>query len=290
MAGGSADSRTVDMHLHTTHSDGMRTPAQTVEAASACGLAAIAVTDHDEVSGVAEAVDAGARLGVEVLSGAEITVEHERGQMHILGYGIELDHPGLLAVLGRLRQSRFERAARMVARLAEIGIEIDFDELVEAAGPGNIGRLHVARAIHAQGATRSVQEAFGRYIGRGRPAYVNRPRISPEEALDVLHAAGGLTVLAHPKLGSAEKDIPQLVRLGLDGIEVYHTKHLPADVERYKDVADRYGLLRTGGSDCHGPSNGQPAIMGTVPVPYIYFDQIKRRLAETGRRKAKGKR
>jgi len=267
------------MHLHTTHSDGTRTPAQTVEAALACGLAAIAITDHDEVSGVAEAVDTGGRLGVEVLSGVEITVEHERGQMHILGYGIDRHHVGLLTVLDRLRRSRFERAARMVARLGEIGIEIDFDELVEAAGSGSIGRLHIARAIYAQGATRSAQEAFNRYIGRGRPAYVDRLRISPQETLDVLHAAGGLTVLAHPKLGGAEKDIAQLVRLGLDGLEVYHTKHLPADVQRYEDVADQYDLLKTGGSDCHGPSNGQPAIIGTVAVPYTYFDRIKRRLA-----------
>ncbi len=279
MAGGSASSRTVDLHLHTTHSDGMRTPEQTVEAASACGLAAIAVTDHDEVSGVAEAVDTGRRLGVEVLSGVEITVERDRSQMHILGYGIDRDHPGLLAVLGRLRQGRFDRAVRIVELLAKIGVVLDFDELVESAGPGNIGRLHIARAIYMQGATLSVQEAFNRYIGRGRPAFVYRARITIEEAMDVLHDAGGLVALAHPKLNSADETIPDLVRLGLDGIEVYHAKHSPTDVERYKDVADRHGLFKTGGSDCHGPSNGQPAIMGTVDVPYIYFDQIKRRLA-----------
>jgi len=278
-AGGSADSRKVDMHLHTTHSDGVRTPAQTVEAALACGLAAIAVTDHDEVSGVAEAADTGRRMEVEVLSGVEITVERDRGGIHILGYGIDRNHPGLLAVLGRLRQSRFDRAVRIVERLAKIGVALDFDELVESAGPGSIGRLHIARAIYLQGAARSAQEAFNRYIGRGKPAYVDRLRISIEEAIDVLHAAGGLVALAHPKLNGADKIIPDLVRLGFDGIEVYHTRHSPADVERYRNAADRYGLLKTGGSDCHGPSNGQPAIMGTVPVPYIYFDRLKRRLA-----------
>ena len=276
---GSASSRTVDLHLHTTYSDGMHTPAQTVKAAAACGLAAIAVTDHDEVGGVAEAVDTGRRMEVEVLSGVEITVEHDTSHMHILGYGIDQDHPGLLAVLDRLRQGRFDRAVRIVEQLEKIGVVLNFDELVETAGPGNIGRLHIARAVYMQGATRSVQEAFNRYIGLGRAAYVERPRISIEEAMDVLHEAGGLVALAHPKLNRADKTIADLVRLGLDGIEVYHTKHSPADVERYKDVAERYGLLKTGGSDCHGSSNGQPAIMGTVDVPYAYFDQIKHRLA-----------
>jgi len=283
MAAGSASSRTVDLHLHTIHSDGMRTPAQTVEAASACGLAAIAVTDHDEVSGVAEAVDTGRRMGVEVLSGVEITVERDRGQTHILGYGIDWNHTALLTVLERLRRGRFDRAVRIVERLAEIGVSLDFNELVESAGPGNIGRLHIARAIYMQGAARSAQEAFERYIGRGKPAYVDRPRISIEEAVDVLHVAGGLVALAHPKLNNADKMIPDLVRLGFDGIEVYHAKHSPVDVQRFKDVADRYGLLKTGGSDCHGPFNGQPAIMGTVEVPYTYFYQIKRRLADAGR-------
>jgi len=271
--------RYVDLHVHTNHSDGTLAPARTVEAAADAGLAAVAVTDHDTTSGVPEAIDAARRLGLEVVSGIELTAEDGQREMHILGYGIDPEHEELRAVTDRLQRSRFERARQMVERLAEIGIELDFDELIEAAGPGNIGRPHVARKIYELGAVGSVQEAFDRYIARHRPAYVDRWRISPRDALRIVHASGGLAVLAHPKLRSAGDTVPELVRLGLDGIEVYHTKHSPDDVGRYKAIADRYGLLKTGGSDCHGPSHGQPALIGSLPVPYSYFDGLKRRLA-----------
>jgi len=275
----SGESRLVDMHVHTTHSDGTRTPAETVEAASKCGLAAVVVTDHDEVSGVPEALDAGADLGVEVISGIEITTEDGQGQMHILGYGIDPDNGEMRTVLDKLRNGRFNRARQIVDRLADMGISIDFDELVDAAGPGIIGRPHIARKIYEQGAVGSLQEAFVRYIGRGKPAYVNRWRISPQDTVRMLHTAGGLAVLAHPKLDCAERTIPELVQAGLDGLEVYHTKHKRKDVKRYKALADRYGLLKTGGSDCHGPAHGQKALMGSVRVPYDYFERIKRKLA-----------
>jgi len=252
----------VDLHVHTNHSDGTFAPARAVEAASDAGLAAMAVTDHDTVSGVAEAMDAGRRFGLEVVSGIEFTAEAGRHEVHILGYGIDLEHNELRAVTDRLQRSRFDRARRMIERLADMGIELDFDELVEAAGPGNIGRPHVASKIYELGVVESVQEAFERYIGRNRPAYVDRWRISPRDALGIVHTSGGLAVLAHPKLGSASNMVPELVRLGLDGIEVYHTKHFPDDVERYKAVAERYGLLKTGGSDCHGPSSdGRPPVV-----------------------------
>jgi len=274
------ESRPVDLHLHTTHSDGTRSPAETVHAAVEYGFAAIAVTDHDTVSGVPETLEAGRQLGIDVLTGIEITVEHGGHRMHILGYGIDPDHDELRATVDRLQRGRFDRAKKIVDRLDELGVTIDFDRLVEAAGPGNIGRLHIARAIYEQGAVGTVQGAFRRYIGRGKPAYFGRLSISPKDTLDLLHAAGGLAVLAHPKLDGAGRTIPDLVPVGLDGIEVYHARHGPADVERYKAVADEYGLLKTGGSDCHGPSYDEPPLLGTVRVPYRYYDRLRRKLAE----------
>jgi len=279
----------VDMHLHTTESDGVRTPTEVVNAAIKLGLAGIAITDHDTVSGVAEAVTAAEQSNTDVLSGIEFTAEKARKELHILGYGVNTRHAGLLSLADKLRQSRLDRARSMVNKLSGLGIELDFDDVLEQAGPGNIGRPHIARAMLDAGIISTMQEAFERFIGRNCPAYADRWRVEPVTAVNLIHDAGGLAFLAHPGLRGASSYIRFLVDRGLDGIEVYHSRHTPETVAKLDVLADKLGILKSGGSDCHGPSREGPALIGSQPVPIAWFERIKAALADgSGQRTRQG--
>jgi predicted metal-dependent phosphoesterase TrpH len=275
----SVDARRVDMHVHTNESDGVLSPSEVIDAARQVGLSALSITDHDAVTGVPEDAAVDGEPGFEVLSGIEFTAERGRCELHILGYGIDPDHDGLRAMAERLEQSRFERARLMVKRLRGLGVDIEFDAVLDQAGPGNIGRPHVARALMDAGHISTMQEAFDRYIGLEGPAYAARWRVEPGKAIELVHEAGGLAFLAHPKLRCASEHIRELVGKGLDGIEVYHSRHSDVDVAGFSALADKLGILKSGGSDCHGPSHDWPALIGTQPVPYEYFEQIKNALA-----------
>lgn len=277
----SNNGRRVDMHVHTNESDGVWTPTRVVEAARDMGLAAISITDHDAVTGIPAAVEAGKKLDIEVMNGIEFTAERNNRELHILGYGIDPHHAEVRAMADRLQQSRFDRAKRMVDKLADLGIKIDFDAVLDQAGPGNIGRPHIARALLEGGHISSLQEAFDRYISRGKPAYADRWRVEPEIAIDLIHDAGGLAFLAHPKLRNASDHIGYLADKGLDGLEVFHSRHSARDATEFTAIADKLGLLKSGGTDCHGPSREGPALIGTQPVPYDYFQAIERALAAT---------
>lgn len=263
-----------DLHVHTTASDGTWTPAEVVREAARRGLGGVGITDHDTVAGIAEAQVEAARVGITVVPGVELGAERDEEEVHVLGYFVDTAHPGLRETLGRLRGSRRRRMERMVARMSELGMPLSARRLEELAAGGVPGRPHVARLLVEAGYVRSVEEAFHRYLERGRPGYVARERLSPAEAVRVIREAGGCAVLAHPGLLADDRFIPELVAEGLGGIEAYYPEHSPETVEKYKRLALELGLMVTGGSDCHGPGSGYPVRLGQVTVPASVVEDI----------------
>ncbi|HTO68721.1 MAG TPA: PHP domain-containing protein [Myxococcota bacterium] len=250
-----------DFHTHTRASDGSETPTELLRRAAANKVVCLAVTDHDTIDGVAEARDAGARAGVEVLAGIELSVNEADGvrTLHVLGLGLDDGHPALRARLAELRSSRESRAARIVGHLRAAGIALELAAVEAHARGGSVGRPHVARALVDAGAARDVEDAFARWLRRGRPGYEPNAALSAREAIALVHAAGGVAVLAHPPLsggidapGGLDAFVERLVPLGLDGLEVWHPNHKPAQTRRLRRLAETHALLETGGSDFHG--------------------------------------
>lgn len=253
-----------DFHLHSRASDGALEPGELVDLAARCGVEALALTDHDGVAGLGEARARANQLGLAFVSGVEISVAERGGQvlMHVLGLGFDDAHPELLQALERLRQAREMRAGRILEKLRACGVELDPD-LLRADRGDVIGRPHIARALVASGTCRSVDEGFRQYIGRGQPAYEPSPGVSAREAIDVIHAAGGVASLAHPPRslgadgpGGLEAFVERLVRLGLDGVEVQHPSHKRPQRKRLRRIARAHGLIQTGGSDFHQEGRG----------------------------------
>ncbi|MDR7481217.1 MAG: PHP domain-containing protein [Armatimonadota bacterium] len=265
----------IDLHTHTTASDGLLEPAALVAEARARDVGLLAVTDHDTTAGVDAAMDAGRALSLEVWPGVELSCDVPAGEVHVLGYFVHHRLAWFQDLLNRLRAGRTERARRMVERLAALGAPVSFERVAALAAGGAVGRPHVARALVEAGHVRDVAEAFDRYIGRAGPAYVERVKISPPEAVHVIRAAGGLAVLAHPGWGDNDALVPDLVAAGLDGIEVYYPDHSPAQVERYAAVAARYGLLMTGGTDFHGGEIATRVAVGSQYVPEILIPPLR---------------
>ena len=278
----------VDLHIHTTHSDGTLTPRQVVEAAARLGLRAVAITDHDSVGGNPEALAAGRELGISVVPGVEISVRWEGITFHLLGYGMHRLTPDVVRTFQRLIESRNARNPRMVEKLRALGIEITLEE-VEAAARGEVvGRPHFAQVLVRKGVVKSAQEAFDRLIGRGQPAYVDKERLPPAEACRLIWQAGGLPVLAHPGLleekhpGFVPRLVEYLLGLGLAGIEAYYSRHTPDQVARYRALARSHGLLATGGSDFHHPDGDGPQLgtgFGSLRVPDACYEALVERLA-----------
>ncbi|MEW6217901.1 MAG: PHP domain-containing protein [Thermodesulfobacteriota bacterium] len=282
----------VDLHLHSTCSDGTLTPAALVALAREEGLAAASVTDHDSVAGVAAALAAGQLLGVEVLSGVEIGSSQDGVPFHLLGYGFRPEDPGLQARLAQLQEGRQQRNLAIIERLAGLGIGIRLEELQAEAAGGQIGRPHFARLLQAKGHVRSAQEAFHRLLGRGRPAYASRFRFPAAEAIAFLQAAGGIAVLAHPgSIGLAsfrrlERFVGKLAAAGLDGLEAYYPDHDPAMAGRLVRLATSCRLVVTGGSDFHGAARPQAAmgrVGGKTLVPEAVMGPIRERLTRRRR-------
>jgi hypothetical protein len=251
-----------------------------VERAVACGLAAIAITDHDSVSGVGEGWRAARLRGLEFLPGAEISASLGRVEVHVVGLGIDPRAPALSSALERLKEARSARIDKILARFQALRISIAREE-VETRAPdfSALGRVHVAQVLVARGITRTVQEGFDRFMRSGRKAYVPKKTLSCRAAIDVIHAAGGLAILAHPGVGaSVEKLVPRLLTLPFDGIEIYHTQHTPGQVTRFVQLALEKDLLVSGGSDCHGTATKSDPDMGKVRVPYLHFEQIQEAL------------
>jgi predicted metal-dependent phosphoesterase TrpH len=258
-----------DLHLHTTASDGVFSPADVVRFARARGLAAIAITDHDVTDGVEEAQRAGAGCGLDVLPGVEINTDFGPTEVHILGYCMDLADPEFQRVIAWLRDGRVERARQMVTRLVEMGVPISWERVEEISGPGAMGRPHIAQALREAGHIETLQSAFDLYIGAGGPAYVPRERFDAFEAIAAIRAAGGVAVVAHPGKIHNDSLIRPLVDAGLGGIEVCHPDHDEAQTARYRRMADELGLVWTGGSDFHGNNESRPLAGRTVPVSQV---------------------
>lgn len=274
----------VDLHLHTTASDGVLRPSEIVRYAKAKELQAIAITDHDTIEGLKEGLSEGERIGFEVIPGIEISAEHSPGSMHILGYFFDIHYPLLNERLGYLQKARAERNPKIVEKLNRLGINITFEEVVKASGGGQIGRPHVANVLIEKAYVKSFQEAFDRFLKKGAPAYVDKFRFTSKEALHFINKSKGVGVLAHPNtLGmngysDLEKLILKLVGEGLKGIEVYYPEHTTAEVAQYKTLAERYGLLKTGGTDYHGMEKNGLDIgvgRGEMKLPYSIVENLK---------------
>ena len=264
----------IDLHLHSTCSDGTSSPEEVVARAGKLGLSVISLTDHDSTGGVVEAQEAGSCRGVEVVPGVELSAQADGKDIHILGYFVDADHPQLVDCLRLYRDARTHRAERMVQKLNKLGIQVRIEQVLAKAGAGAVCRPHVADVLVEEGHVFSANEAFHKYLGYSRPAYESKYSLSPADALEIIHAADGLGCLAHPGLYRRDDLIPGLVDKGMDGIEVRHTKHNPTDVVRYTEVASHYGLLLSGGSDCHGDGRGA-AVMGVVEVPRAYVEALR---------------
>ena len=248
----------IDLHIHSTASDGSLPPAGVVSAARAGGLHIIALADHDTIAGVAPAQHAASGF-LHVIPALELSTHHNGAELHMLGYFVDLANPALVQYGERASSARALRMHEMIARLADVGLKVEFDDVLAAAGPlrQSLGRPHLARAMLQRGFVTSVSEAFDRYIGDDCPAFVPTRLISPAEAIELIHAAVGLAVWAHPRADQLAAELPRFVEWGLDGVECYRPRVAHADAERMVGLARDAGLLVTGGSDWHGDWQGR---------------------------------
>lgn len=265
-----------DLHLHTNFSDGTYSPEELVAQAASHGFAAIALTDHDTVEGCVRAKIACDAAGIEFLPGTELTAEQHGNEIHILGYCMDTHNPRLLSEIAKFQAVRQNRIREMVERLNGLNVPLQADAVFALANCRSPGRPHVARALVKAGLVGSLDEAFERFLKKNRPAWVPKMKMSALTAIELIHQAGGLAVMAHPGLNRTDEVIPDLVDAGLDGLECFHTKHSPATSKHYLELADKFHLLVTGGSDCHGLSKGRPLI-GTVKLPYEHVEKLKER-------------
>lgn len=277
---------TIDLHTHTLYSDGSVSPEELVAMAARAGARAIAITDHDTVDGLAEGKATAERLGVEFVSGIEISAEHEPGTMHILGYYIDSESSLLQSKLVELRLARKERNPEIANRLRSLGFDIDYDEVVKAAGSEVVGRPHFARLMVEKGYAQSMQDAFTRFLAKGAAAFVDKRRLTPADSINLIHSAGGVAVLAHPyqlkplSVEGQDTLIGELAALGLDGVEAIYSRHSPEQRDGYSKLAARHGLLVTGGSDFHGSYKPDLKIVsgsGDLRVPYSLLAELKSR-------------
>jgi 3',5'-nucleoside bisphosphate phosphatase len=275
-----------DLHLHTWYSDGTESPSETTRRAAELGFNVVAVTDHDTMAGVGEALESGRKLGIRVIPAVEITAQFRDQELHLLAYfSDEPDNTGgkgwqaseIHDQLQSYSRHRFERARRIVKRLQELGVEVTMEEILEQASShqdagsreggelegATLGRPHIAAALVARGHVNSVDEAFEHYLKRGRAAWVDKHRPEVSEVISLVHRHGGLTLLAHPGLLRNDRIPNQLREAGLDGVEVYHSRHTPSQSARFRAFAREHDLLVSGGSDCHGMLKGEP-LMGKI--------------------------
>jgi predicted metal-dependent phosphoesterase TrpH len=279
----------VDLHIHSTASDGSLSPAALIAMAVDLGLGAIAITDHDSIAGSREALLDGIPDALGFLTGVEISAEPPpsypgSGSIHILGYGIRLDDPELNRTLEKLQDARKDRNPQIIARLNQLGIPLTMREVMEEAGEnGQPGRPHIAGLLVKKGVVTDMDDAFGRYLGHGRPAYVDKFRIESAQAIQLINAAGGIPVLAHPCLLELEHDdqleeiLREMVSLGLKGLEVYFSDHSIEQTRRYASLAARHDLLMTGGTDFHGdihPGTRMGVGKGDLLVPYELYEKL----------------
>ena len=269
LQGGSPLSFTVDLHLHTTASDGTLTPTELVKLLAGNGLKLIAITDHDSLEGISEAKrELANHPDMTLIPGVEISADMDESEVHVLGYHLDENDPGLHEVLVNFRKGREGRGEQMVQKLNEMDIAISWERVVELAQGGAIARPHVARAMLEKGYISELKEAFDKYIGRGGPAYVSREKMSPEESVELIRKFGGIPVLAHPTYTKdPESLVALLVPKGLAGMEVYYKSYNEETVQSLLEISQRHGLLALGGSDYHANHEGDEVEPGLVGPP-----------------------
>lgn len=269
-----------DLHIHSTMSDGLLSPEEIIDWGLKKGLRALAITDHDSISGIRPALKYSAGKDIEVIPGIEFSTEFENSEVHMLGYFMNLNDTNLNRLLKKLRDCRADRALTMVNKLKSIGYDITIDDVkAECRKAKSIGRPHVARALVRKGYCEDIHDAFNKLLVRGKPAFVERFKLSPFQALEVIKDSGGVASIAHPGLIAninVENLIKRLKGWGLSGIEVYHSKHTIEDNILYERIAKDLNLIPTGGSDCHGELVDNEPSIGSVVVPYENILMLKK--------------
>jgi hypothetical protein len=267
----------VDLHTHSTASDGILPPERVVEAASRCGLGAIALTDHDTIDGVVAAREAGERLGIRVIAAVELSAFLDDNEVHLLALHLSrLER--LEERLTELRALRYSRGQRIVEKLNALGIPITFDEVLQQSAGGAVGRPHIARALMARGVVHDFRDAFARYLGGSGAAFVPKDKLSLEDAIAIAHEAGGLAIWAHPGNEGRRERLEPLIAAGLDGVEIRHPGHSREDMKRLQALCDFFDLLPSGGSDWHGGDEG-PRRLGAMNVPLEWLERQDAKVA-----------
>lgn len=263
-----------DLHLHTIYSDGTYTPEELIRETAKSGISTISVVDHDTVDGIEPVILAAEGEDIEVIPGIELTVEYGKVEVHILGYLIDYQDDSLRKKLELLKQNRIERIYKIVDKLKALGLNLDPQAVFDISEGGTVGRLHIARAMVKEGLVGSIAEAFNRFIGDRGPAYVLGFRYFPAEAIKLIKRSGGVPILAHPYVLHNNELISEFVKSGIMGLEVYYPEHTKAMIKFYEDYCRKYGLLLTGGSDCHG--NAKPEVkLGSIKLPYEFVEKLK---------------
>jgi len=269
----------IDLHVHTNYSDGSFTPKEVVEYCKKVGVIAVGITDHDNIDGIKEAIIEGEKLGVEVVPGVEISCDFKDSseeEIHILGYYIDYENAKLKQTLKFFQEARQKRAYKIFNKLVSLGIPIKEEDVFKDSIK-SIGRLHFARVLKEKNLVSSIKEAFELYLGYGKPAYEAKLKVSPKEAISLIVEAKGIPILAHPylEISMNTKSIKELIEYGIKGIEVYHSKHPKNITDELLLLAEKYDLLITGGSDCHGSIDGHPPLLGSLKIPYKVLENIK---------------
>lgn len=266
----------IDLHIHSTASDGRLSPAELVHKSAECGLTVIAIADHDTVDGIIPALEAAKAFpGLRVIPAVEINTDVPHGEAHVLGYFIDYAGQKLNAVLAGLRSSRRQRAQGMIAKLGNLGVNIDWERVQEIAGGSSIGRPHIALAMLERGYISSFKEAFTKYISRDGPAYVEREKLGPVEAVTLVLQVDGFPVLAHPlTINDPEGMVAELKAAGLVGIEAYYNGYGAEETSRLVNLAEQHGLIATGGTDYHGLDESNETMIGGIDVPAEAAEQL----------------
>ncbi len=268
----------VDLHMHTVHSDGTLTTRELMARAQSVGLTTISITDHDNTGAIPEALTLSSEFGIQVIAGTELSATFGSYDVHILGYFFDHTNEELQGYLRFYRHERLKRAERIVEKLNDLNIPLTLEAVLEKAGTGSVGRPHIANALLEEGLTETYHEAFFKYIGFGKPAYEQKFQVSPREAIELIASAGGISFVAHPGNSLDEKVLIELIKQGVDGIEVVHPSHSPERTAFYKGIADEYFLLTSGGSDFHGGRRNDADVFGRYVISDEEVEMMRRRL------------
>lgn len=264
----------IDLHIHSSHSDGSYAPHQIAQMASELNLTAISITDHDSVDGVVDGKLVSEKLKVKFIPGVEISTKYQNKGVHLLGYFIDWTNIELSKTLKHLRTARIKRANKTLDILKNKGLSISYEEVQKISDKGSVGRVHIAKALLARGYVRSISEAFDLYLAAGRPAYVEKEVLQLGEAINLIRDSGGFAFIAHPGIEKLYDCLDKFVGLGVYGVEVYHPNHTEDDIVFFKEYAKRKNLLCSGGSDFHGENSSTKKVLGQISVPDKYADKL----------------